>query len=97
MSIHFNYYGMCSLQTTGSRLGVMTEAVAALITGIVIAFVFSWITTLLILLVIPVWVIAGRLSINLIWTFGRNSKKAYERAGSVCVYLVSHFEFSVDA
>jgi len=61
----------------------VTQIVAGLLTGIIIAFVYGWLTTLLILMVVPVMLISITIQSKLVFGVAGNSKKAYEKAGSV--------------
>ena len=60
----------------------MAQIIAGLLTGIIIAFAYGWLTTLLIVMVIPVMLVSVTIQSKLILGVG-NSKKAYEKAGSV--------------
>ena len=71
---------------TGIRLGAVTQVIAALLTGIIVAFIFGWLTTLLILSVVPVLMVSSTIQTKLIVGVGGNNKKAYEKAGSVSSY-----------
>ena len=70
-------------QATGTRLGALTQIVAGLLAGIIIAFVYGWLVTLLILLIVPVLLVAMTLHTKLVLGTGGTGKKAYEKAGSV--------------
>ena len=60
----------------------MAQIIVGLLTGIIIAFAYGWLTTLLIVMVIPVMLVSVTIQSKLILGVG-NSKKAYEKAGSV--------------
>ncbi|CAF5109540.1 unnamed protein product [Rotaria magnacalcarata] len=68
---------------TGVRIGLTLQNLAALGTGIIISFVFSWQLTLLILGFVPFMVIGGFLQSRLMTGFASKDKKAFENAGKV--------------
>ncbi|XP_065886098.1 ATP-dependent translocase ABCB1-like [Dysidea avara] len=75
---------------TGTRLGAVTQIISGLLTGIIIAFIYGWLTTLLILSVVPVMMVSTTIQTKLVIGVGGNSKKAYEKAGSIAFESVSN-------
>ncbi|NWS25767.1 MDR1 protein, partial [Polioptila caerulea] len=75
---------------TGSRLGLMTMTVVTLVTAIIIAFVYSWQLTLLILACIPF--VAGANAINASSMSGHTAEdqKALEEAGKISTESVEN-------
>jgi len=61
----------------------VAQIITGLLTGIIIAFVYGWLTTLVILMVVPVMMISVTIQTKLVFGVAGNSKKAYEKAGSV--------------
>jgi len=60
---------ICFIQATGVRIGVMLQNISNLGVGIIIAFVYGWSLTLLILAFIPFMIIAGFLQTYLLTGF----------------------------
>ncbi|CAF4425289.1 unnamed protein product, partial [Rotaria magnacalcarata] len=75
---------------TGVRIGLTLQNLAALGTGIIISFVFSWQLTLLILGFVPFMVIGGFLQSRLMTGFASKDKKAFENAGKVTVESIQN-------
>ncbi|XP_065884882.1 ATP-dependent translocase ABCB1-like [Dysidea avara] len=75
---------------TGTRLGAVTQIISGLLTGITIAFIYGWLTTLLILLAVPVMMVSNTLQTKLVIGVGGNSKKAYEKSGSIAFESISN-------
>ena len=70
-------------QVTGSRLGTLIETNMALMIALVVAFVFSWSLTLVMLGVVPMLVIAGAITHRALIGRAMKSKKEQEEAGKV--------------
>uniref|UniRef100_A0A8C0AWX8 ABC-type xenobiotic transporter n=1 Tax=Buteo japonicus TaxID=224669 RepID=A0A8C0AWX8_9AVES len=68
---------------TGSRLGLMTMTVFTLLTAIVIAFVYGWQLTLLILACIPFVIATNAASVRSVSGHAAKDQKALEEAGRV--------------
>ncbi|XP_048881352.1 ATP-dependent translocase ABCB1 isoform X32 [Brienomyrus brachyistius] len=75
----------------GSRLGLITNTICALIIAIVVAFIFSWQLTLLILACVPI--LSGANFIQMRATGGHASKdqKALELSGKISTETVENF------
>jgi len=65
----------------------VTQTIIALLAGLIIAFLYSWLTTSLVLLAIPIMVIAGTIHAKLIWNMAGSGKKDYETAGNVRMHF----------
>ena len=74
---------LLSLQATGARLGTLVETFFGMIVAIVIAFIYSWVLTLLILAVVPIMIVAGFLEVKALSGHAASNKKALEDAGKV--------------
>lgn len=61
----------------------MIQNIAALGTGVILSFVFSWPLTLLILGFVPFMVIGGFLQSRLMTGFASKDKESFEDAGKV--------------
>lgn len=59
------------------------ETFIGLISAIVIAFVYSWVLTLLILGVVPIIIVAGFFEIKAFAGYAASSKKSVEETGKV--------------
>ena len=88
MTLYFIY------QATGTRLGAVTQIIASLMTGIIIAFIHGWLTTFVILSVVPVIVVVNIIQSKLVFGITGDTKKAYEKAGSVSI-LVAIWSMSI--
>uniref|UniRef100_A0A672TXC0 ABC-type xenobiotic transporter n=1 Tax=Strigops habroptila TaxID=2489341 RepID=A0A672TXC0_STRHB len=68
---------------TGSRLGLMTMTLFTLLTAIIIAFVYNWQLTLLILACIPFLVATNAVSLSSMSGHAAKDQKALEEAGRI--------------
>lgn len=75
---------------TGARLGTTFQSIAALGTGIVIGFIYSWKLTLLILAFMPFIVIAGYINMKVMSGFSGEGQEALEESGKVAVEAISN-------
>ncbi len=73
---------------TGTRLGTLLETSIGMLVSIVIAFVYSWVMTLLILGVVPLIIISGALEVKALSGHTVANKKSLEKAGKVCSIIV---------
>ena len=64
----------------------MAQIISGLMAGIIIAFIYGWLITLVMLMVAPVLMIATTLQTKLVLKTGGTGKKAYEQAGSVSIF-----------
>ena len=84
-------------QATGSRLGTMLESLFGLVPGIILAFVYSWVMTFVIIGFVPLFALAGILEYATVQANTVRSKKAMLEAGKVrfVVSLRLHWLMSV--
>ncbi len=79
---------------TGSRLGTLLETCVSMLMAIIVAFVYSWVLTLLIVAVVPIMLIASTLEVKALSGHTVANKKALESAGKVCNSGVLYFKTS---
>ncbi|XP_067147710.1 ATP-binding cassette sub-family B member 5 isoform X1 [Apteryx mantelli] len=75
---------------TGTRLGLMTMTVCTLLTAIVIAFVYGWHLTLLILACIPFVIAANAVNVSSVSGHAAKDQKALEEAGRISTESVEN-------
>ncbi|XP_013149961.3 ATP-binding cassette sub-family B member 5 isoform X1 [Falco peregrinus] len=75
---------------TGSRLGLTTMTVSTLLTAIVIAFVYGWQLTLLILACIPFVIATNAASVSSVSGHAAKDQKALEEAGRISTESVEN-------
>ncbi|XP_069716416.1 ATP-binding cassette sub-family B member 5 [Phaenicophaeus curvirostris] len=75
---------------TGSRLGLMTMTVFTLLTAIIIAFVYGWQLTLLILACIPFVIAANAVNTSSVSGHAAQDQKALEEAGRISTESVEN-------
>ncbi|XP_074939105.1 ATP-binding cassette sub-family B member 5 isoform X11 [Phalacrocorax aristotelis] len=75
---------------TGSRLGLMTMTVFTLLTAIIIAFVYGWQLTLLILASIPFVIATNAARISSVTGHAAKDQKALEEAGRISTESVEN-------
>ncbi len=68
---------------TGTRLGTLLETTIGMLMAIIIAFVYSWVMTLLILGVVPFVFISGALEVKALAGHAAANKKSLEKSGKV--------------
>jgi ABC-type multidrug transport system fused ATPase/permease subunit len=68
---------------TGTRLGILVETMCSMLVALVIAFVYSWVLTLVILGVVPIVLIASSLEVKALSGHTAANKKSLEKAGKV--------------
>ncbi|CAF4073550.1 unnamed protein product, partial [Adineta steineri] len=75
---------------TGIRIGTMLQNISNLGVGMILAFIYGWSLTLLMLAFIPFMIIAGFLQTYLMTGFANSDKKALENAGKTAVEAISN-------
>ena len=68
---------------TGTRLGTLLETTIGMLMAIIIAFVYSWPMTLLILAVVPLIFLSGGLEVKALAGHAAANKRSLEKAGKV--------------
>ncbi|XP_039378223.1 ATP-dependent translocase ABCB1-like [Mauremys reevesii] len=75
---------------TGSRLGLLTKTACTLLTAIIIAFVYDWRLTLLILACIPFIIAANAIRLSSVAGHASKDQKALEEAGRISTEVVEN-------
>ncbi|UJR28455.1 hypothetical protein I4U23_009695 [Adineta vaga] len=75
---------------TGIRIGTMLQNISNLGVGMILAFIYGWSLTLIMLAFVPFMIIAGFLQTYLMTGFANNDKKALENAGKIAVEAISN-------
>ncbi|XP_023932082.1 multidrug resistance protein 1A isoform X3 [Lingula anatina] len=75
---------------TGARLGTIIQSIANMGTAIIIAFVFSWEMTLLIIAFLPFIAVGGMLEMRLMYGATIRDKEALENAGKTAVEAIEN-------
>ncbi|KAH8277612.1 hypothetical protein KR018_002116 [Drosophila ironensis] len=75
---------------TGARVGTMLQAVATLVVGMVVGFVFSWQQTLLTLVTLPLVCLSVYLEGKFIMKSAQKAKAAVEEASQVAVEAITN-------
>ncbi|CAM2105500.1 unnamed protein product [Caretta caretta] len=75
---------------TGSQLGLFTKAACTLLTAIIIAFVYEWRLTLLILVCIPFIIASNAIRLSSVAGHVLKDRKALEEAGRISIEAVEN-------
>ena len=78
------------LQATGSRVGTLIETLVGALLALGIALYYSWLMTIVILLVAPLVMVAGALQLKALTTHASSNKKKLEVAGRISVDSVEN-------
>lgn len=75
---------------TGIRVGTTLSGLSILLVGVVIAFVFGWQLSLVILAFVPLLIISGVISMKIMAGFDSGDKKYLENAGRIIIETTSN-------
>ena len=64
-------------------MGTILEIATALVLGHVVGFIYSWILTIILMFVVPLYIIAGWLHIKASTGFASLRRKAYKESNEV--------------
>ncbi|TWW79227.1 Multidrug resistance protein 1 [Takifugu flavidus] len=77
-------------QAAGTRLSVMTQTLANLGTSIIIAFIYSWELTLLLLVWVPIFLISTSAELKILTHHAAEDKKELEKAGMIASETIAN-------
>ncbi|XP_061186070.1 ATP-dependent translocase ABCB1-like [Saccostrea echinata] len=75
---------------TGTKIGQVLESIAVITTALIVAFIYSWNLTLVILAFMPLMMGVGVMQSKLVAGFAKGDKKAMEEAGKVCTEAIDN-------
>nr|XP_034309268.1 phosphatidylcholine translocator ABCB4 isoform X2 [Crassostrea gigas] len=75
---------------TGTKIGQVLESLAVLTTALIVAFIYSWNLTLVILAFMPLMIGVGVVQSRLVAGFAKGDKKAMEEAGKICTEAIDN-------
>nr|XP_033786801.1 ATP-binding cassette sub-family B member 5 isoform X3 [Geotrypetes seraphini] len=75
---------------TGSRLGLIAQNVSTMGLSIIIAFIYGWEMSLLIMVMSPVLAVAGMLEVRALAGFANRDKKQLQSAGKIATEAVEN-------
>lgn len=74
----------------GPRLGMTLMSLSSILTGVIIAFIYSWKLTLVVLCFFPLLVIGGALQMKMLNGAAGKNKEALEAAGKIAVESIEN-------
>ena len=75
---------------TGSRLGMLAQLVATVVSGLVIAFTADWRLALVILATLPLMAVGGMMQMRVMMGFNQKARKSYEQSGAIASEAVDN-------
>ncbi|CAG8485400.1 402_t:CDS:10, partial [Diversispora eburnea] len=75
---------------TGLLMGNIFYSLTSFTSGLIIAFIFGWKLTLVVLATVPLFVISSRLQMSSVAGFGEKTRKACEESNEIVQQSVSH-------
>ena len=75
---------------SGTIAALMIQTLVTLIIGLVLAFIYGWLLSLIIFGLLPFIALSGYLEMSFLNGFGDASKKAYEKSGRLALQSLQH-------
>ena len=85
--IHTDVCISCTFQALGVRLGSFIEITVILVASLIIALIYSWSLTLIILGLVPLIAVAQGMQTRLEAGATKSVKKVYEDSANVCKFF----------
>ncbi|EFA76461.1 hypothetical protein PPL_10227 [Heterostelium album PN500] len=73
---------------TSQRLGLIIQNIVTIIAGLIIAFIAGWKLTLVILATVPIIAFAGKMEMDFMAGFSKDSKKSYARSAQIATEAI---------
>jgi ABC-type bacteriocin/lantibiotic exporter with double-glycine peptidase domain len=75
---------------TGTRFGTLLEAGVAALVSVVLAFIYSWMLTLVLVVFVPIMMVAGFIRITATSGTAKRNKESLEQAGGIALDAISN-------